>query len=519
MLLGRRSQAVRAGVDALARSGSVLKGDLAYIQDHTGVDLLTPLGGVQDAHAEVVAALNPLAGGRMQRELGDQIAELQADLEQAQTEVSASEQRLATTISSLSALEDAAGSFAVCAVAERPAETASAPAPALEPALVQRARVALPDQKARRRRHLRSSLEPPARLREFWFPAAFSGALGAGAVVPFELFGEPWVLFRDAAGAPACVRDECAHRACPLSLGSIVDGHIQCPYHGWQYDARGECTAMPSTAFCAGVGVQSLAVVEADGLVWVWPGGAAAPTMPPPVTRPPPGFQVHAELLLEVPVEHGLLLENLLDLAHAPFTHTSTFAKGWPVPEVVRFNAARLLGGSWEPYPIDMSFEPPCMVLSTIGLEQPGKIKRGARAAACANHLHQLHVCLPAGPDRTRLLYRMSLDFLHWTRAVPGIQAFWRSIANQVMGEDLVLVAGQQDRMLRGGDVWKHPVAYDKLAVRYRRWRNSLDSADQYERDVATAALRQPMSAGELFALEADEDRGFMSELSEEEDD
>ena len=71
---------------------------------------------------------------------------------------------------------------------------------------------------ARRRRHLRSSLDAPARLREFWFPAAFSGALGAGAALPFELLGKPWVLFRDAAGAAACVRDECAHRACPLSL-------------------------------------------------------------------------------------------------------------------------------------------------------------------------------------------------------------------------------------------------------------------------------------------------------------
>ena len=77
--------------------------------------------------------------------------------------------------------------------------------------------------------------------------------------------------------------------------------------------------------------------------------------------------QVHAELILEVPVEHGLLLENLLDLAHAPFTHTSTFAKGWPIPDVVKFNAQKLLGGNWEPYPIDMAFEPPCMVLSTIG--------------------------------------------------------------------------------------------------------------------------------------------------------
>ena len=83
-------------------------------------------------------------------------------------------------------------------------------------------------------------------------------------------------------------------------------------------------------------------------------------------------MQVHAELTLEVPVEHGLLLENLLDLAHAPFTHTTTFAKGWPVPDVVKFNAAKLLGGNWEPYPIDMAFEPPCMVLSTIGAAPAG---------------------------------------------------------------------------------------------------------------------------------------------------
>ena len=59
---------------------------------------------------------------------------------------------------------------------------------------------------------------------------------------------------------------------------------------------------------------------------------------------------------------------------------------------------------------------------------------RGQRAAACANHLHQLHVCLPAGPGRTRLLYRMSMDFLGWTRWLPGIQAFWAHIAQQVGG-------------------------------------------------------------------------------------
>ena len=76
--------------------------------------------------------------------------------------------------------------------------------------------------------------------------------------------------------------------------------------------------------------------------------------------------------------------------------------------EVVRFHAGQLLGGHWEPYPIDMAFAPPCMVLSTIGLSQPGKIERGARAADCTNHLHQLHCCLPSTPGRTKLLYRYS---------------------------------------------------------------------------------------------------------------
>ena len=52
------------------------------------------------------------------------------------------------------------------------------------------------------------------------------------AMVSFELFGQAWVLFRDAEGRASCVLDECAHRACPLSVGRVVDGQIECPYHG-----------------------------------------------------------------------------------------------------------------------------------------------------------------------------------------------------------------------------------------------------------------------------------------------
>lgn len=81
-------------------------------------------------------------------------------------------------------------------------------------------------------RGLFSSLDLEPGLENFWYPAAFSAKLLPDTMVPIELFNETWVLFRDQDGKPACVRDECAHRACPLSLGRVVDGQIECPYHG-----------------------------------------------------------------------------------------------------------------------------------------------------------------------------------------------------------------------------------------------------------------------------------------------
>lgn len=257
---------------------------------------------------------------------------------------------------------------------------------------------------------------------------------------------------------------------------------------------------MPSTRQCTGVKITSLPIVEKDGLVWVWPGNEE-PKDVPSCTLPPEGFEVHSELLIDVPVEHGLLIENLLDLAHAPFTHTSTFAKGWPIPDIVNFKTHKLLSGNWEPYPIDMSFEPPCMVLSKIGLARPGQVERGVRADMCENHLHQLHVCLPSSEGRTTLLYRMSMDFMGWTKFVPGIQSFWSHIAGQVLGEDLVIVKGQQKRLQSGSSVWENPMPYDKLGIRYRRWRNAIDDGDTQEQKVVEREMK-PMSAGELFAVE-----------------
>ena len=109
--------------------------------------------------------------------------------------------------------------------------------------------------------------------REHWFPVAFANDLDGTTMIPFDLFNVPWVAFRDADGAAGCVKDECAHRACPISLGKLVDGRVQCPYHGWEYTTGGECVKMPSIKkLLPNVYVDAAPVVERDGLLYVWAG-------------------------------------------------------------------------------------------------------------------------------------------------------------------------------------------------------------------------------------------------------
>lgn len=94
------------------------------------------------------------------------------------------------------------------------------------------------------------------------------------------------------------------------------------------------------------------------------------------------------------------------------------------------------LQGYWDPYPIDMEFRPPCMVLSTIGISKPGKLE-GKSTQQCSTHLHQLHVCLPSSRNKTRLLYRMSLDFAPVLKHVPFMHLLWRHFAEKVLSVSL----------------------------------------------------------------------------------
>ncbi|XP_071731349.1 chlorophyllide a oxygenase, chloroplastic-like [Rutidosis leptorrhynchoides] len=438
----------------------VARYDLQYCDWRARQDLLT----IMLLHDKVVDVLNPLA--REYKSIGTlkkDLAELQQELAQAHKQVHISEARVSAALDKLAYMETLVNDKLLDKKTLDTART-NDPAP-YETA----------ESKAERKSIRVSGPVKPyhPRLKNFWYPVAFTNDLKHDTLIPIDCFEEPWVLFRGKDGEPGCIKNTCAHRSCPLDLGSVNEGRVQCPYHGWEYSTDGTCEKMPSTKF-VNVKIKSLPCIEKERMIWIWPGNEP-PSPSIPSLQPPPGFQIHAEIVMELPVEHGLLLDNLLDLAHAPFTHTSTFAKGWSVPSFVKFLTPETgLQGYWDPYPIDMEFKPPCIVLSTIGISKPGKLE-GQTTKQCSTHLHQLHVCLPSSRHKTRLLYRMSLDFAPVLQHIPFMDILWEHFAEKVLNEDLRLVLGQQDRMINGANVWNWPVSYDKLGVRYRLWRNSVE--------------------------------------------
>ncbi|PPD70781.1 hypothetical protein GOBAR_DD32346 [Gossypium barbadense] len=321
-------------------------------------------------HEKVVEVLNPLAReyksiGTMKKEL----AELQGELAQAHKQVHISEARVSAALDKLAYMEELVNGKLL---EDRTKMESSIAAPSSSTSTQSLDTMKRP----RKSLDVSGPVQPyHPRLKNFWYPVAFSTDLKDETMIPIDCFEEPWVLFRGKDGNPGCIQNTCAHRACPLHLGSVNEGRIQCPYHGY----------------------------------------------------------------------------------------------------LVKFlTPASGLQGYWDPYPIDMEFQPPCMVLSTIGISKPGKLE-GQSTKECATHLHQLHVCLPSSRNKTRLLYRMSLDFAPLLKHIPFMHYLWRHFAEQVLNEDLRLVIGQQERMINGANVWNWPVAYDKLGVRYRLWRDAVE--------------------------------------------
>mgnify|MGYP005811503919 CR=1 FL=1 len=166
-----------------------------------------------------------------------------------------------------------------------------------------------------------------AYLMNRWYVAAWAHEVG-DQLFHRRLLGENVLIFRESGGRAVAIADRCPHRFAPLHLGRRRGDAVECRYHGLRFDGTGACVHSPHghqlPRHCE---VRAYPLVERHGVLWIWPGTAAAD--PEAIADfsylTAPGHKtVHGSARLRAHYE--LVSDNLMDASHTQFVHEDQLA-------------------------------------------------------------------------------------------------------------------------------------------------------------------------------------------------
>ena len=115
-------------------------------------------------------------------------------------------------------------------------------------------------------------------MREYWMPFGLSSELPEADSPPVRvmLLCEELVAFRDSNGKVGLLDNNCPHRRASLFFGRNEESGLRCVYHGWKFDASGDCVDMPSepaeSNFKDKVKIKAYPVEERGGIMWTYMG-------------------------------------------------------------------------------------------------------------------------------------------------------------------------------------------------------------------------------------------------------
>lgn len=172
-------------------------------------------------------------------------------------------------------------------------------------------------------------------LRSYWLPIAVTDQLAKQNPLPVEVFGEKLALFRNGSGELGLIDDRCAHRGTSLSAGAdhfktagrIDKLGLRCAYHGWLYDASGQCLDQPGEPlqfkFCDKIKLKAYPVTDKYGFVWAFLGEGEAPALPP-IDAVAREDGVRINTIGRWPCNYFQVLENMVDPVHVSVLHVNT---------------------------------------------------------------------------------------------------------------------------------------------------------------------------------------------------
>jgi phenylpropionate dioxygenase-like ring-hydroxylating dioxygenase large terminal subunit len=316
----------------------------------------------------------------------------------------------------------------------------------------------------------KSSLDDPI-LRSQWLVVAEGSQIAEGRVLPVNALGIDIVLWRERSEIHAW-RDLCIHRGSKLSLGQVRKGCLVCPYHGWQYNAAGNCVfipAQPDRLPPLRAKAETFSVCERYGLVWIaleTPQG----DVPEFSAAQDPNFRSFSLGPYAFDAKGPRLIENFVDISHLPVAHE------------------RLLGDlehanidDYEVYPGTSDGEGPSS--GDIGILQPDP--DGTGRPARMSYRYKVHTPLTAsltksfGSSQLAMLYTVTpiaenrsvgwgVIALNYARDVADETL--REFQDLIVSQDKVIVESQRPELLPIDLQEELHLRSDRMAIAYRSW-------------------------------------------------
>jgi len=164
-----------------------------------------------------------------------------------------------------------------------------------------------------------------------WYVVLESKELRKHKPLRIKRFNEYLALWRGSNGEVCCIADSCCHRGVSLSCGKIVDGELQCPFHGFLYEKTGKISLIPANGKLKPVPetmkVLAYKSYEKYGLIWLWYGDINKATEKPFFFSELEDFS-YSSFKDHWNVHYSRSIENQLDVVHLPFVHRSTIGRG-----------------------------------------------------------------------------------------------------------------------------------------------------------------------------------------------
>ena len=166
-------------------------------------------------------------------------------------------------------------------------------------------------------------------FRRYWQPVLLSSELPEtdGEPVRVRLLGEDLLAFRDTNGKVGLVDAYCPHRRAPMFYGRNEECGLRCVYHGWKFNADGDCTDLPTeppdSPVKRNVRITAYPTVEKGALIWAYLGPKdSMPPTPDYEWLRVPAANLHVSRTNQA-CNYLQALEGGLDTAHSSYLHNN----------------------------------------------------------------------------------------------------------------------------------------------------------------------------------------------------